>query len=231
MATLSALQTSIQAIIRNDSILISEITARINDAVSAIAGGIRLPDGRFSSPLPNLFESAVVATTTEAYADLPDNYQRDVFYVTDDNGNRISPPEGGTYYDFMLFLNRIEKKDLSESGSVYRVAIRGEKLYYQGIPTSSKDLTVMYYKKPSDLSEPGDIPSSIPIQFQTQLIKHYVCRDIFGDILEGSRKGRFEYHDGQFNIAMTELMDFIGIDSEPSYYASNLDFTDSGVCE
>lgn len=220
MATVEKITALIRAIIRSDSILDgSDILPRMNVAVSAIAGGIRLPDRRFSPPLPELFTTSTVATTVNAYADLPATYQRNVFYVADSSGERILPPSGGDYYDFMLFLNHIQKKDLSEAGSVYRVCVRGKQLYYQGIPSDSVNLTVMHYRKPVDMDETDDEPDGIPEQFQIPLIKHYVCRDIFGDILEGSKKGRFQYHDNRFNETMIDLIDFIGYDAEPTYIA------------
>lgn len=232
MATVTTITALIRAIIRTDALIDGgDILARMNVAVSAIAGGIRLPDGRFSPPLPDLFISSTVATTVNAYADLPATYQRNVFYVADSSGDRILPPPGGDYYDFMLFLNHIQKKDLSEAGSIYRVCIKGKKIYYQGVPSESENLTVMHYRKPVDMEETSDEPDGIPEQYQIPLIKHYVCRSIFGDILEGSRKGRFIYHDNQFNEAMIELIDFIGYDAEPTYMAGDSGIIDLGVCD
>lgn len=222
MADVTTITALIQGIIRSDAILGGDdILPRMNEAVSAIAGGLRLPDRRFSPPLPALFTSDTVATTVNAYADLPTTYQRNVFYVADSSGERILPPSGGDYYDFMLFLKHIQKKDLSEVGSVYRVCVKGRKLYYQGIPSESVNLNVMSYRKPVDMEGTDDEPDGIPEQFQIPLIKHYVCRDVFGDLLEGSKKGRFNYHDDRFNRTMIELIDFIGYDAEPTYIAGD----------
>lgn len=228
MATLASLTTTIEEIIRNDAT--TDLTARINNAVSAICGGILLPDGRFSPPLPDLYALTTVATTANAYASLPTNYQRNLFYVADDNGNRILPPAGGDYYDFILFVNNVTEKDLTESGSVYRVAVKGSNLYYQGIPSASEDLTIMYYTKPTDMSSPADTPSGIPEHFQERLIKHYVCRDVLGDILEGADSSKYKYHTERFYAAMYELVDFIGIDGEPAYMAGG-DYVDLGICD
>lgn len=218
MPSLDFLQTSIKAVIRNDATLDSELLSRINNAVSVIAGGLRLPDGRFSPPLPDLYKSGTVATTTKAYADLPADYQRNVFYISDGT-DKISPPAGGNYYSFMLFLNSITEKDLSETGSIYSVVVKGKKVYYQGIPSVSEDLIVMYYRKPVDMSAPSDEPDGIPVQFQTPLIKHYVCADIFGDILGDSKKTKYTYHSTRFYKTMIDLIDFIGeSDAEPMYY-------------
>ena len=64
MTTLATLTTAIQSVIQDDSY--TDLTDRINDAVNTIAGGIRMPDGETSSPLPELYTSATIATTSAA---------------------------------------------------------------------------------------------------------------------------------------------------------------------
>ena len=224
MAVLSSLISSIKAIVRNDAILDPEIIIAINEAVYAIAAGITLPDNRISAPLPELYKSAIIATTTEAYADLPATYQRDVFHIVDANGNQISPLDGGDYYSFDLFLNSVTKQDLSETGSIRMVALKGLQIYYQGIPAVSENITLHFYRKPIDMDELTDTPDGIPLQFQAPLIKHYVCRDIFGDILEGSTKGRYAYHSGLFLKVLTDMTDFIGNDISSTFWVAGGDY-------
>lgn len=231
MATLLTLKTEIAEVVADDSIT---ITSKINDSVSFIAAGIRMPDGTTSPPLPDLYKTATVSTTVNAYADLPDNYQRNVFYIADSSGDRILPPQGGTYYDFMLFLNRIDKKDLSETGAVYRVAVKGKKLYYQAVPSASEDMTIHYYKKATVLVNDSDTVDGIPDHLQIRLIKHDVCRNIFGTSLEdgeNSKKMAFTHHTNRFYEAMIELVNFIGVDSEPSYYGGNDSIEDGAICD
>jgi hypothetical protein len=222
MSTLSQLTSAIESVIQDDSY--DDLTDRINDAVNSIAGGIRMPNGETSPSLPDLYTSATISTTTNAYADLPTNYQRGLFYVVDSSGDRILPPDGGNYYSFVLFLNRCSKKDLSETGLVTRVCVRGKKLYYQGIPTASVDLTAMYYKIPTSVVSENDEPDGIPDHLQMRLVKHYVCKEIFGEGLEDGAEVRgvgTNYHTNKFFEAMTDLIDFIGIDAEPEYYGED----------
>ncbi|MBE9570758.1 MAG: hypothetical protein IMF11_09025 [Proteobacteria bacterium] len=221
MTTLSAITAAIHSIIQDDS-YITEYTDRINDAVSNIAGGVRMPDGTTSPPLPDLYTSAIISTTTNAYADLPADYQRGLFYVVDSSGDRILPPCGGNYYSFMLFLNHCYKRDLTEIGSVTKVCVKGKKFYYQGIPGTPEDLTIMFYKIPDILVDGGDEPEGIPDHLQIRLIKHYVCKEIFGEGLEDGAEARgvgTRYHTDKFYSAMIDLIDFIGVDAEPEYYA------------
>lgn len=236
MATLSELRISISTTIQNLAYIDSMLTSRINDAVSSIAGGIRMPNGQVSPPLPDLYSTGTVATSTSvAFKALPATYQRHVFFVIDGDGDELKPPGGGDYYSFKLFLNAIQNKDLSQSGSIIHVAVKGSNLYYQGIPTSSENLTAHFYRKPVAMSEDGNTPDGLPDHLSERLIKHYVCRDIFGeDINENKlRKTKILYHETEFLKAMQDLLDFIGEpDSEPVYYQStDLSSTDLGVCD
>lgn len=233
MATFLELQTAILDISKNHYIqTASSVTLqnRINEAVIAISGGIRVPNEGMSPPLPELFESATVATTVNAYADLPATYQRNVFYIADSSGDRLLPSRSGGYYSFVQFLNSIEKKDLSSTGSVTDVCVKGNKLYYQGIPSSSVNLTVMFYRKPVTMSLPSDEPDGIPSHLQTKLIKHYVGEQLAHEMVDGIQ-AMADYHMTKFYEAMHDLIDFIGIDGEPSYYNSNSNCIDLGVCD
>jgi len=220
MATLTELTAAIMDISKNKYIqTASSITlaSRINEAVTAIASGIRMPDGINSPPLPGLFESAVVATTVNAYADLPATYQRNVFYIVGSDGEKLNAPSGGTYYSFKLFLSEIGEKDLSESGDVANVCIKGNSLYYQGIPSVSENVTVMFYRKPVDMVLGTDTPDGIPDQFQTRLIKHYVGRELSNEMVDGL-PNMVAYHTNEFYSAMQDLIMFIGVETEQEYF-------------
>ena len=234
MSTLATLTTSIESIIQDDSI--TDITNRINDCISMIAAGVRMPDGQISPPLPDLYSMSTVDTTENAYVSLPVTYQRNVFMVVDDNGDRIFAPNGGDYYSFMLFLKHVEKKDLSESSSVYRVCVKGSNLYYQGIPSVAETLAIHFYRLPVDMSEGTNTPDGIPSHLQNRLIVNYVAGDIMGGQIEdgeNSLKMGATYHINEFYKAMTDFIDFVGIqDAEPSYYASGNDFFEDGaICD
>lgn len=218
--TFAEFQTDIHNIvIRQDPMYVNmSIPARINRAVSMIAAGIRMPNNDVSPPLPDLYTSATVETTTNAYADLPATYQRNVFYIADSN-DRILAPKGGDYYSFLLFLKQITQKDLSQTGSVTDVAIKGNKLYYQGIPSAATDLSVHFYRKPVDMTLGTSTPDGIPEHLQDRLIKNYVVKEIFGEAVrkKNETKELIVFHETEFFVAMRDLVDFVGEDKEPFY--------------
>ena len=236
--TLSALKVTLfgsdgtQGIIQ-DSSYYSSATSRINDAVTAIAAGVRMPNGQISPPSPLLYDTDTVATATDApYKALPSDYQRGLMMVVNENGHQIYPPQGGDYYSFALFLSRATKKDLSQAGSVSVVCVQGDRLYYQGIPSSPYDLTVMFYRAPVDLADDDDAIDAFPDHLATRLIQHYVAREIFGQVEDGQDNLAvgFKYHTGRFFEAMQDYIDWAGIDEIPQYYSAGLSI-DLGVCD
>jgi hypothetical protein len=224
MATLSSLVSAIDKIIKDDSY---DLVSCINEAVNTIAGGIRMPDGSTSPPLPDLYKSDTVATTGLAYVSLPTDYQRNVFNVFDTSWNKIEPVRGGGYYSFNLFLKQISNLSLAETGSIYAVCIKGLKLYYQGIPSAAANIGLHYYRKPVAMALDGDTPDGIPDHLAGDLIKHWVIKEIMGEQLEAGvtepSRG-FEYHTRRFYERMNDMCDYVGQDGEPQYYGTDADY-------
>jgi hypothetical protein len=234
--TLFSLLASIKMILQDAAFTDIYLTGQINEAVFNIAAGIRMPDGQVSPPLPDLYKYAVVNTTTSPYVSLPVDYQRKVFSVCDDTLYQILSPRGGDYYAFNKFLQQINKMDFSEAGSIYRVCVRGTKLYYQGIPSAPFPLGIHYYRKPTILSLDNDTVDAFASfdHLTTSLVKHYVLKDIMGEKIEDGQDNTgigTKYHTAKFFEAMTDLIDFIGItDASPMYYGEG-GYEDRGIVD
>lgn len=231
---LSALLTVITKIIQDAAYTEEVLTDKINSAVSMIAAGIRMPNGQISPPLPDLYKYAVVNTDTSLpHVSLPADYQRSVFNICDDTLYQILAPRGGDYYSFSKFLKQVNKLDLSETGEIYRVCVKGTQLYYQGIPSTAVPLGVHYYRKPVAMTDDDDVPDGIPEHLQERLVKHYVVKEVFGEAIEDGQDNSgigTKYHTTKFFEAMTDLCDFIGIDASPEYYGSDAG-EDRGICD
>jgi len=221
MSTLAQIRTSIQLTLQDDDYGDVELDEMINDALLHIAGGVLMPNGLVSHPIPELYTTAIVTTVADqAYADLPSDYQRGIFYVSNNDGDHIKPVDNCGYYDFRIWLNSMPHKDLSETGSVYRVAVKGKSLYYQGIPSTAENLTIHYYREPDTMTAGTDEPDGLPSFLSKPLLKHYVLKEIFGEGIEDGEDstGRgAAYHNQKFYEAMQNLMDFLPMDEEPGY--------------
>jgi len=225
MATLAEIITAIEEVLQDSTYTDTILTGKINVAVSRIAAGIRMPNGETSPPLPDLFSYGTVNTsTTLPYVSLPANYQRSVRLVYDSTNYKIEPPQGGDYYSFALFMQIINNMSLAEAGSIYAVAVKGTKIYYQGIPAAATPLGVHYYRKPVDMDDDTDTPDGIPDHLALDLIKHYVLKEIMGEAIEdgqGNSGSSTQYHTAKFFETMIDLMDYIGEDGEPRYYGQD----------
>ena len=233
--TLSYLVEEIDGIIQDSAFDAVKITKRLNLMQSRIAGGIKMPDGSMSPSLPDLYKYGTVTTlTTAAYVSLPSDYQRNAFKILDSSGNKIAPPRGGDYYAFNLFLKQVYDLTLSAVGAITKVAIKGRKLYYQGIPATAETLGIHYYRKPTDMALGDDCPDGIPTEdLQYRLLVHGVCADIFGVAIEDGQDNTAigtKYHKGEFYNAMQELCEIVGIDAEPQFYGED-DEIDAGACD
>ena len=201
-----------------------QIDKWINKSLQAIAGGVLMPDGySLSPPLPDLVASGTVTTSTTApYVSLPDNYQRNLFYAADSADRRISPVNGGSYYSFGLFLNYSVKKDLSQTGTVQMVCVKGRRLYYQGIPSTETDLPIWYYRKPDVMIFSDDEPEGLPSHIAEDLLKHHVLKEVFGGLVEDGVDNSgvgVKYHENKFFEAMRALIISLpDEDAEPVYY-------------
>lgn len=224
---LSTLVAEIHSVIQDDSYNEPVIIDKINQAVNSIAAGIRMPDGSVSPPLPDLIDyDTVITSLVLPYVSLPSDYQRNVSLVLDSSGLQIPSPSGGDYYAYGLFLQQSADKRLAEAGSVYRVAVKGSRLYYQGIPSAATTIGLHFYRKPTNMVNDTDTPDGIPEHLQLRLIKHKVCAEIYGEGLEDGQDNvgvGYKFHTGKFMEAMMELAEFIGIDSGPQYYGSDWD--------
>jgi len=79
---------------------------------------------------------------------------------------------------------------LNQEGSLEAVAIDGSTLWYQYVPTEATDITFLYLRNPSQLSEDNDEPSDYPVQLHRKLFVHgtaWLIYDQMEDGMEGKK--------------------------------------------
>jgi len=234
MATLDEIVASIQDSLQDTAFAREILVPKINTSLQSIAAGVRMPNGEVSPPLPDLYAFGTVNTSiTLPYVSLPADYQRNADKFYDSSFYQLASPRGGGYYAFNRFLGQISNKSLAETGSIYLVAVKGTRIYYQGIPAASTVIGLHYYRKPATLALDGDIPEGLPDHLAEDLLKHAVCMKVYGEIEDGqfNRGIGVQQHTAQFFSLMVNLCDFIGpADASPQYYGDG-GYVDAGVCD
>jgi hypothetical protein len=189
------------------------IKSKLNNALIVVATGVMLP-GKYqlSPPLPDLYTSTDIDTVAGvATCNLPSDFNRDVIQVVNSNGDKI-PIE----VSFRKFLSDYPGQ---ESGSVFKVAVVGNKLVYRDVPATAETLTVHYYKNPSTLINYEDIPSCLPTLLHRPLLVGYACKEIFGQIEDGieGQKINTGYWTQEFQQGLLDLDVLIPNDGDPMY--------------
>ena len=146
---------------------------------------------------------------------LPSDYNRGLFLVSSGSQHREIPII--TSHHELLRAYPL----LDETGDVSFVAMKGDWLYYNPVPSTAETLTLHYYRDPSDMSESTDEPDGIPSYLQDRLLVNYAAKEIYA-LVEEAVKGntlRGEKYEELFQKAMLDLVAFIGPeDIRPIYF-------------
>lgn len=155
-----------------------------------------------SDPLPDLEKTGTVRTSTSlAYVSLPSDYHRNLEMVYDSTQNERIP----ILNSFQALS--IKYPGLADTGNLGHVAISGSRLYYQGIPSTVRTLTLNYFRKPYLRSADRDEMSALPVHLHRRLLVNYACKELFSRIEDGmeGQKVNTLYHDREFQKALADL--------------------------
>jgi hypothetical protein len=151
MATQAKIIEGVKEVIQDTTFTSARILDYLNQGTRQIAGGILLqyPDRTqlISSPLPLLqTNSSLTTSITLPYISMPSDYGRVLFALVSSTNELAIEVVGGlpellSYYE-----------NLDNTGRVTMAAIRGDRLYYQGYPTSAETLVAYYHRDPHDMA-------------------------------------------------------------------------------
>jgi len=190
------------------------ILARINKGVGRVSSMIDLPD---------LKSSSTVDTTTDPYVSLPSvagnvfhKKKKSLFFVN----SQDQDVEVNIMESWIKFLGKYPALD--EEGDVIDVCVRGDRLYYQPIPSSADTLDLHFFRRPvAMVAETHDEPDGIPEDLQEDLLVSFSCWDIFSEIEDdetGKTPNTNKYLNA-FSQAIAEVRMFVGPpDERPHYY-------------
>jgi len=155
---------------------------------------------------------------TQDQVDLPDDYMKTVYFVSDGK-NRIGRPS--LYYNLGLFLQK--HPDRTIAGPIVDVAINNAALLYTG--REDKDLTIRYFTAPVPLVKNSDKPICIPEHLQEPILVNYAAWKIY-DLIEDGIEGKKTNTNYYFNLYMMNSADLemysINL-AEPEYIQDTAD--------
>jgi hypothetical protein len=128
------------------------------------------------------------------------------------------------------FLNY--RPALDDEGTVERVCVRDNKLFWQGIPSTQDNFLLHFYRKPVDMADATkttDTPDGIPDHLQEPLLVNYAAREILRE--QGQQEMATE-RDMRYEQALSELGTYYGPeDKNPTFIYDDGDYVDRGIPE
>jgi len=178
--TYAELIAKVSNIIQDDSFSDLAIGEYLNQAQAEVAGGMQSALGDWvTPPLPKLFTIATINTITDAaYVAMPDNFQRSLQFVASNKGYEIDIAES-----FISFSETYPL--LNQVGRISEVIEFGNLFYYQGIPSISEEVTLHFYRTPTDMVSDNDEPDGIPKYLQRSLLTNHAAWKIYEMIEDG----------------------------------------------
>ena len=211
MPTAQQLIESVQRKVRDASYGPDEILALLNRGLNEVAGwkNTRPEFGLHGEILLPFLETVAAWSTQEdlANVDLPANYIKNMYMVNQPSNVPIS------IWSSMRELLREWGGVLTNEGvNVEDVALMGDQLYYQPIPTEALTLLVYYYRKPSllTLEDPNGVtntPYCLPEELQEDLLVNYAAMEIYDEIEDGldGQKTQTANYAGRYQRALNKL--------------------------
>lgn len=178
------------------------IGSYLNQAQLEIAGGMQSTLGSWITPeLPNLFTIDTITTSVDlAYVDLPIDFHRSLQFAASSKGYEIDIANS-----FISFSETYPL--LNKTGNISEIIAFGGSLYYQGIPSIPEDITIHYYKVPTDMVADDDEPSCLPLHLQRPLLVNHAVWKLYELIEDDLTKGgqNIQQYQTIFNQALRLL--------------------------
>lgn len=172
----------------------------VDDTISYINKGLKEIAGIILLPKLLEVETTIDTVVSTSYADLPTNFMRNLHYCYSNDTNR----KIRIYLDLRLLYSEFSQLDLS--GQVVGVARKGDKLYYQRIPSAAETLRIHYYKYPTDLATGTSTPDCLPEFLVRPLLVNYVAKEV---LLIASDE-RSSLYETKYRQALEQLSFYVG---------------------
>jgi hypothetical protein len=162
--------TEVEAIVQDTTYNEDWIINKFNEALLLVATMCRIPGLQTSAPV-----SVPISATS---VPMPKTFLHDLYLVT-----TPTYPEGLLIAPNLKELNA--NSDNEETGPAAMVALDGKTLNIRPAPEVAEDLTLYFYKVPTELAAGDSFPDYIPAILQKEIFQNYALKEAYLQIEDG----------------------------------------------
>lgn len=181
--------------VNDPSFTIDNALVHVNDCASFLTNKI---------PFSALEQYSTVLTVVGEYSvPMPDDYQRNIFF----SKNITTGADITCYPDIASF--RRANSDMDAVGSVSDICVQGVLVHYYRVPTSIETISMMYHRKPAQITELGYCDFTTPDNevFVEDAFFQYGCAKLFDTIEDGidGKSPNTDNHALKFALAKRDI--------------------------
>lgn len=174
-----------------------DVLGYINEGLATVAGLV---------PLPRLETlTTVEADPAEESIPLPEDFLVHLRYAYSLVTRR----------KLLILSNLVRLREATsrhDAGSVKRVAVSGDRLFYSPSPPSYEQIEIVYHRKPPEYAGGEDEQDIMPEHIGPRILLAYACRKMYAvtEAKAQEHKENFAYWDAQYRECLEELKAFLG---------------------
>ena len=165
-----AIVTEVEAIVQDTTYDATWIIRKFNEVLTLVATMCRIPGLQTPATVSALVAAASVA--------MPKAFLHDLYLVT-------TP----TYPEGLLIAPNLKElvanSDSEQTGPIAMVALDGKTLNIRPAPEVAEDLTLYFYKVPTELAAGDSFPDYIPAILQKEIFQNYALKEAYLQIEDG----------------------------------------------
>ena len=197
-----AIVTEVEAIVQDTTYDATWIINKFNEALLLVATMCRIP----GLQTPATVSAPIAATSVP----MPKTFLHDLYLVTTPTypeGLLIAPNLKELIANSASIVNSDSEE---ETGPVAMVALDGKTLNIRPIPEVAEDLTLYFYKLPTELAAGDSFPDYIPAILQKEIFQNYALKEAYLQIEDGidGNSPNTQKYGGMAAVAMASLVAF-----------------------
>lgn len=195
--------------IQDDSFTDTVILGYINACAGQLASVYEIPGLLYTKDI-------VVDANSGHTVQAPGDFLRSIFHAA----NVTTKEEIEVFSEFADFVHAYPLFD--EKCPITSLSWFGSQFYFQGVPTKSETIRVMYYGAPSQIVKTSE-PNFVPKHLHSDLFVNYCCAEAYNSIEDGvdGTKVNHNKFTSRFQLACVKLEGWIGTPTARPYFVKS----------